>query len=47
MMCGFSDSNGSGESAIEILNKRYAKGDIDQREYEEKKRKLTQTKRVA
>jgi uncharacterized membrane protein len=47
MICGFSESNGTGESAIEILNKRYAKGDIDQREYEEKKRKLAQTRRVA
>jgi putative membrane protein len=40
MMCGFSDSNGTGESAIEILNKRHAKGELDQREYEEKKGNL-------
>lgn len=47
MMCGSGEYNSLGESAIDILNKRYAKGDIDQREYEEKKKKLTQTKRVA
>lgn len=40
MICGFSESNGTGESAIEILNKRYAKGELDQKEYEEKKRNL-------
>jgi uncharacterized membrane protein len=38
-MCGFGDS-GTGESAMDILNKRYAKGDIDQGEYEEMKSKL-------
>lgn len=41
MMCGFGTHNGSDESAVEILNKRYVKGDIDQKEYDEKKRKLT------
>ena len=48
MMCGFgsrgtddhkiSDSN----SAIEILDKRYALGEIDKQEYEEIKRVLSQ-----
>lgn len=31
---------GSGESAMDILNKRYARGEIDQQEYEEKKSSL-------
>ena len=47
MMCGFSfnpgdtSHNGSGESGLEILDKRFAQGDINEDEYEEKKRKLT------
>ncbi len=30
-----------GESAIDILNKRYANGEIDKAEYEQKKKDLT------
>lgn len=47
-MCGFGghDSEGNDnkdeESALEILDKKYARGEIDREEYEEKKRVLTQ-----
>lgn len=39
-MCGFGVGHGTEESPIDILNKRYARGEIDQKEYEEKKRTL-------
>ncbi|CAB5139797.1 hypothetical protein D3OALGA1CA_3797 [Olavius algarvensis associated proteobacterium Delta 3] len=47
MMCGFGpcdiDNRQTRDSdpAIEILDKRYASGEIDKEEYEEKKRTLT------
>jgi uncharacterized membrane protein len=42
-MCGF-PQNGPAESALDILNRRYARGEIDQREYEEKKGVLRNSK---
>ena len=39
-LCGFSEYDRSGASAMGILNKRYAQGEIDQDEYEEKKKSL-------
>lgn len=40
-MCGW-DGKSIGDSALDIINKRYANGEIDQREYEQKKKELTQ-----
>jgi putative membrane protein len=48
-MCGFGPwrmgrrQTGVPDSAIEILNKRYASGEINKEEYEEKKRTLTES----
>jgi len=49
MMCGFG-SRGRGlhptegtDSAMDILDRRYASGDIDKAEYEEKKRTLNES----
>jgi len=47
MMCGFGPRTidkhqaGGSDSAMEILDRRYASGEIDKDEYEEKKRTLT------
>ncbi len=35
------DQMASSESALEILNKRYARGEIDKAEYEERKATIT------
>ena len=49
MMCGFgsrgieSQQNRVPNSAIDILNKRYASGEINKEEYEEIKRTLTES----
>ena len=49
MMCGFGPCDVDKQqtiirgSAIDILNKRYASGEINKEEYEEKKRTLTES----
>lgn len=39
-LCGFGNYYSAKESALDILNKRYAQGEIDQAEYQEKKKIL-------
>ena len=50
MMCGFDSRDinihqiSASDSAIDILDKRYAFGDISEKEYEDRKRTVTDTK---
>jgi uncharacterized membrane protein len=50
MMCGFGSRDinihqiSASDSAIDILDKRYAFGDISKKEYEDRKRTVTDTK---
>jgi len=43
MMCGPRAHHEPGKSAREILDKRYAGGDIDLQEYEDRRRELTRS----
>jgi hypothetical protein len=42
-MCGFGEYFGTGDSAMEILKKRYIRGDIDDVEDEERKQTARET----
>jgi len=52
MMCGFSSRDTDGQqisasdTALDILDKRYASGKINKEEYEEKKRTLTRQREI-
>ena len=52
MMCGFSSRDTDGQqisasdTALDILDKRYASGKINKEEYEEKKRTLTKQREI-
>ncbi len=49
MMCGFGSRNkdryhiGASDAATDILDKRYVSGEIDKKEYEDKKRTLAES----
>ncbi len=40
---GINFNQKSGQSSLDILNERYARGEIDEEEYEKKKRTLTES----
>ena len=40
-MCGWRDDRDRVESSLEILNRRYASGEIDRTEYEEMKKAIS------
>jgi len=44
MMCGFVPRTKFRDSSKDVLDKRYVSGEIDKREYEEKKKAITDSK---